>query len=428
MTSNLPGKLAVAGTFSGRKLKVTWAKIDKEMCDSICLALVDRDAALPVKALDLLDNQLNPAQTVKIASCLESSPVSELFIGYNNIGPEGCEALGTVINVSSKLEHLDIRGNNLSSSDARKVFKAVAGSVSLKKLGLGHNKLGPDGMSLLAKALERNTYLTVLDISMNEIGAAGAACIASVLANVTSSLRSINMYGNHLGAEGLAHIFSAIRQNKELRFLNIGNNNGTDAMCVDLGDMLDVNSTLEELDIRLNSISGIGIKELSKRGLQKNTNIRKLILSGNPIGPVGAEELSKALNKRGRGCFQSLDISGCELEPVGGIRVSSLIMCSLTLKEIYLSDNHLDDDAAFSIARAAAESISLAILDLSLNDISEAGANAFVDTAHLNTHLVSLVLHGNNINRVVQKKIDYILEDRINRNRVEKAAAELSFS
>lgn len=427
MPSNHPMKLGNADLFPTRKIKVVWTKMDNEMCESICLALVDGDATLPIKVLDLLDNQLTSAQTLKITSCLESSPVSDIYIAYNNIGPEGCEALGTVINVSSKLEHLDIRGNNLTSTDARKVFKAVAGSVSLKKLGLAHNKLGPDGMSLLSKALERNTYLTVLDIAMNEIGAAGAACIASVLGNTTSSLRSINMYGNHLGPEGLRHIFKAMQQNKELRALNIGNNNGMDAMCGDLGDMLDANSTLEDLDIRLNSISGIGIKELSKRGLQKNMIIRKLNVSGNPIGPVGAEEISKALNKRGRGCFQILDLSGCEVEPVGGIRIASFILSSLTLKEIYLSDNHLDDDAALSIARAAAESISLSILDLSLNDIGESGANAFVDTAHLNTHLVSVILHGNHINRVVQKKIDYLLEERINRNRVEKATAELSF-
>lgn len=426
MDSIHPVKEVSKDSFLTRKIKVAWTKIEKEMCDVICSALVNREDAYPVKVLDLLDNQLTPAQVQKIASCLESSPVSDIYIAYNNVGADGCRGLATVINASTNLEYLDLRGNNLTPSDARTLFKAVSRSVSLQNLGLGHNKLGPDGMSLLAKALERNTYLTALDISMNEIGAAGAACIASVLSNASSNLRSINLYGNHLGATGLKLIFNALQQNKELRVLNVANNNGTDAMCVELGDVLDVNTTLEDLDIRWNSISGAGIKDLAKHGLQKNLSIRKLLVSGNPIGPVGAEELSKALNKRGRGCFQYLDVSSCELESVGGIRMSSFIMCSLTLKEIYLSDNHLDDDAALSIARAAAESISLSTIDLSLNDIGESGANALVDAAHLNAHLVSMVLHGNSINRVVQKKIDNLMEERISSNRVEKAVTVLS--
>lgn len=417
---------AVSNAFANRKIKVSWTRMDGEMCETICRALVDRDALVPIKVVDLLDNQLGPALTQKIASCLESSPASDVLICYNDIGRDGCEAVAGVVNVSSKLQHLDLRGNHLTPGDARKLLKSVAVSTSLKRLGLSHNKLGPDGAALLTKALERNTYLTVLDISMNEIGAAGAECMASVIANPCSCLKNLQLYGNHLGPAGVRHIIRAMEQNKEIRTLNIGNNNGTDAVCEDIGEMLNANATLEDLDLRLNSISPEGIRELCKRGLVKNTTLRKLTLSGNPIGPVGGEEVSKALTSRGRSVFQCLDVSSCELGPIGGIRIAGLIACSISLKEIYLSDNNLDDDAAISIARSAAESISLSVIDLSLNNIGESGASCLVDTTQLNTHLVSLVLHGNNTNRVVQKKIDNLLEERINRNRVQKASAEIS--
>lgn len=426
MSTGVEGESALPSALSNRRIKVAWSRVDKEMCETICLALVDRDAMVPIKVVDLLDNQLGPYQTQKIASCLESSPVCDVLICYNDIGKEGCEGIAGVVNVSSKLQHLDLRGNNLTPGDVRKLLKAVSGSTSLKRLGLAHNKLGPDGAALLAKSLERNTYLTVLDISMNEIGAAGAECIASVLTNPSSCLRNVQVYGNHLGLAGVRHIIRSLQHNKEVRILNIGNNNATDGACAEIGDLLDTNSTLEELDIRLNSISADGVKEMSRHGLQKNTTLRKLIMSGNPIGPVGAEELSKALATRGRSFFQCLDVSSCELGPIGGMRIGGLIACSISLKEIYLSDNNLDDDAAISIARSAAESISLSALDLSLNNIGESGASCLIDTTQLNTHLASLVLHGNNINRVVQKKIDNLLEERINRNRVQKASAELS--
>lgn len=419
--------LASQPSVKGSKtIKVSWTRITNEMCDSICVTLVDRESLVPVKKVELLDNQLGPSQTLKIATCLESSPVSDIFICYNDVGKEGCDGLAGVLNVSAKLQQLDLRGNNLTPAHIRKLVKSVGASTSIKRLGLAHNKLGPDGVALLTKSLERNTFLTVLDLSMNEIGAAGAACIASLLSDVANGLKTLQLYGNHLGAAGVRLIVQALMHNKELHVLNIGNNNATDEVCAEIGEMLSHNGTLEELDIRLNSFSAAGIKEMMKWGRHENSNLRKLTLSGNPFGAVGAEEVSKALTGKGRTTFESLDVSSCGLGPIGGIRIAHLITCSSSLREIYLSDNSLDNDAAISIARSISESITLSMIDLSLNNIGEDGATALVDAAQLNIHLSSLVLHGNIINRVVQKKIDNLLEERINRNRVQKSAAEIS--
>lgn len=411
------------GEDPNRKIEVAWRQLSKEVIESICRALVDREAELPVRVLDLMDNQLGPATAAKIASCLELSPATEVLMRYNDIGKEGCDGLAGVVNISSKIGIIDVRGNGLNSLDIRKLLRAASTSTSLARLGLANNKLGPEGAALLFKSLEKNTYLTYLDISANELGPDGAASIAKLIATPASTLRTLLLYGNFLGPAGVHHVCQAMRSNKEVRRLTLGNNNAADASAGDIAEMLRSNYTLEALDLRLNTITPAGIKVIAEEGLAHNGSLSSLCVSGNPIGPVGADSLSRALIAHQRSAMSSLDLSSCDLRTSGGLRMASLIGSSITLREVNLSDNELDDEAAIALAENMATSISLSSVDLSANMIREPGAASLIDTTQMNPHLTCLILHGNTIGRAVQKRIDGLLEERIARNRTENVAA-----
>lgn len=405
-----------------RRIEIPWKQLSKEAVEGICRAVVDRETEVPVRVLDLMDNQLGTAAATKITSCLESSPVTEVMMRYNDIGKEGCDGLAAVVNISSKITTIDVRGNNLSALEAKKLIKAVATSTSITTLGLANNKLGPEGAALLAKMLEKNTYLTYLDVSSNELGPDGAASMAKLIATPTSTIQTLLLYGNYFGATGVDHVCRAMCTNKEIRRITLGNNNATDAAAATIADMLKNNYTLESLDIRLNTITPVGIQLIAKEGLSANGSLTALCLSGNPIGPVGADSLARALITHHRSALTFLDFSSCGLETSGGLRMASLIGSSITLKEVNLSDNALDDEAAAALAENLATSISVSSVDLSANMIREPGAQLLVDTAQMNPHLTCLVLHGNIIGRVVQKRIDALLEERIARNRTEIVA------
>jgi Ran GTPase-activating protein (RanGAP) involved in mRNA processing and transport len=350
--------------------------------------------------------------------CLESSPVSEVFIRFNDIGKDGCDGLAAVVNLSHTLQVLDIRGNHLSASDVRRLLKSVAVSTVLTRLGLGANKLGPEGAALITKALERNTYLTSLDLSVNELGQGGAECLAGLLRTPETTLQVLQLHGNYFGASGVAAICEAVKTNKELRRLTIGNNHATDEAAAAIAAMLEGNYTLEDLDLRLNSLTAVGVKTIAQHGLAKNTSLRFLTLSGNQVGPVGANELTHVLSAHQRSVIEQLDLSSCGLMSTGGVRIASLLSTSISLKDVNLSDNGLDDEAAVSLAQNIADGFAISVVDVSCNEIGEEGASHLIDAALRNAQLSALVMHGNNISRVAQKKMDNLLEQQLSKNRV----------
>ncbi|ORC87639.1 putative leucine-rich repeat protein (LRRP) [Trypanosoma theileri] len=421
------GKINPTASISTDETRVecAWRPITPAEGDALARLLLERATAAPVRVVDLIDNQLGPLQAQRIAAVLESSPVREVLLRYNDIGKEGCDALASVINVSTKLQLLDIRGNGLTAGCVRKLIKSISMSTALTRLGLSANKIGEEGAALLFQGLEKNAYLTSLDISLNEIGPNGAASIAKLLALPASPLQSVQMYGNHLGCTGITAIANALQRNRCLREITLGNNNATDASTEALAEMLRENTTLEYLDLRLNTITAVGARNLAHDGLAYNTFLLSLCLSGNPIGSVGGDEIAKGLIMHQSSALTRLDLSSCELGPTGGMRIASLIAATITLAEVNLSDNKLDDEAAVVLSRSIVNSISISVVDLSSNEIGEWGASNLIDATQLNSRMSSLVLHGNNINRVVQKKIDTLLGERLSRNRVEQHQASL---
>ncbi|CAM39314.1 conserved hypothetical protein [Leishmania braziliensis MHOM/BR/75/M2904] len=398
-------------------MQIPWRQISKPQLDSICLALADRKTDAPIRAVDFMDNQLGPTGALRIASCLESSPVTKVLICYNDIGKEGCDGLAEVVNLSNSLHVLDIRGNRLSASDAHRLLRSVSLSTSLTRLGLASNRLGPEGAALVAKVLESNTYLSSLDLSVNELGASGAEYIAGALRNPASALQVLQLHGNYLGATGVTMICDAVKTNKELKRLTLGNNHATDEAASAIAAMLNANYILEELDIRLNTLTTRGVKTIAQQGLAKNTTLRMLSLSGNEVGHAGANELTHVLASHQRSALGHLDLSSCGLTSSGGVQIARLLSMSISLKEINLSDNALDDEAAVRLAQSIADSISISVVDLSCNEIGEEGASQLIGAVLRNAQLAALVTNGNNISRVAQKKIDNVLEERLTKNR-----------
>ncbi|RNF09469.1 putative leucine-rich repeat protein (LRRP) [Trypanosoma rangeli] len=407
------------------RIQIAWTRMTPEMCKEICRTIVNSGVEVPLRVVDLIDNQLGPEQTQKIASVLESSTVRDVLLRYNDIGKEGCDALANFVNVSTKLQLLDIRGNALTAGCVRKLLKSISMSTPLTRLGLSANKIGQEGAVLLLRALEKNAYLTSLDISLNEIGPSGAQSIAQLLVLPASPLKTLQLYGNHLGCSGVVAIATAVKKNKFLKDLTLGNNNATDASTEALAEMLRENSTLESLDLRSNTLTAAGVRNLARDGLAHNTFLVALSLSDNPIGSVGGDEIAKTLIMHQGSALATLDLSSCDLGSTGGMRIASLIAATITLNEVNLSDNKLDNEAAVVLARSIVNSISISIVDLSANEIGEWGASNLIDATQLNSRISSLILHGNHINRVVQKKIDTLLGDRISRNRVQEQQASL---
>ena len=84
------------------------------------------------------------------------------------------------------------------------------------------NPLDPGTAEVLGNALLRNNVVRVLDIHCNNIGDDGAVCIATAL-RVNVFLQNVNMASCGFSDVALFQIGEAMKKNRTLRILNVGN-------------------------------------------------------------------------------------------------------------------------------------------------------------------------------------------------------------
>lgn len=401
-------------------IEIAWTPITKDIAATIVQLLVDDDDTKPpIRVVDLVDNRLGPELTATIAAAMDGSQVEEIILRFNEIGKGGCDAVASVINVSTRLRHVDLRGNHLGPLDVRKLLRSISVSQSLQRLGLSNNQLGPEGAALITAALEKNSFVTYLDVSMNSIVVGGIESIGSLLALPAHPLRHLNVWGNRLGAAGMDALMAVVAKNRSLTTLSAGNNNGGPQSAVSIGKMLAENTSLQSLELRCNSMDVGSLLPIAE-GLAQNEALTSLQLSGNPFsaGGTSSGQLSASLDGLVKHLLRNetltaLDMASCALGTIGIIRLAGLIAASTTLSELTLSDNGAEDEAATALAKAIVSAKSLTSLDLSANRITMEGATDILESVQGNHRVAHLSLHGNaEINTVVQSKVDGLVAER----------------
>lgn len=129
----------------------------------------------------------------------------------------------------------DVRAEKLNTLFVDALARLLSGNRALQALGLRMNGIGPQGLALIATALRRNTSLNRLDLSCNPL---------------------CERFGEELPV--LDGILALKR-------------------------MLAANRTITELDLSFCGIDGEAA-DLLAQALTSNQSLRRVVLSGNPIG------------------------------------------------------------------------------------------------------------------------------------------------
>ena len=144
-----------------------------------------------------------------LAKLLEGSVVGVegLSATGNSLGGQGCAALTRALPGCWGLRVLDLRMNGVGDEGAMALAKVLPQLSTLEVLRLGGNHIGDRGASALAEALSRCKVLTELGLSENLISDAGAQALSASLTQ--SSLRTLELDGNSMGAKGRAALGGA---------------------------------------------------------------------------------------------------------------------------------------------------------------------------------------------------------------------------
>ena len=180
--------------------------------------------------------------------------VTELDISGNSKISEIGIAHVVRTNITSKLK-ADWCG--ISNLEMESLARALAVNSTLEELDISKNIIGDNGIGHIATALLTNTTLKILNISK---------CVPAV----SSSLQHLDTSSN-----GRVHICTALQKNTTLKTLKFARCGLSDLVAESLARAMEVNSSLEELNIIDNNICDNGIVDLAE-SLQKNTTLKVL--------------------------------------------------------------------------------------------------------------------------------------------------------
>jgi Ran GTPase-activating protein (RanGAP) involved in mRNA processing and transport len=277
---------------------------------------------------------------------------------------------------------------NLMTSNSAEVMADVARGLYrdgikindclVKKIVISDNDFGAEGCKMLSRAFTASNFLH-LEMANCGAGPSSAKIIAHAMRDVMTHWRILDVRGNNLGRQGMNNIFWALRQNRSLRSLLIGENFGgpllgsdDDALLghgVAIQRALRANVVLRELDLSYSGLDWRGGMNVLE-ALLENYTLRKVSLRGNVIDDSVHEALSNL--------FRYNDV----------------------IEELDLGENRLGYQCCFSIAEGLECNRSIRHLAIDYNNLSAAGSvtlDAFVRCLSMNTTMRVLNMDGNKL-------------------------------
>lgn len=157
-----------------------------------------------------------------------ASDLTSLDLRYNDIGPEGCEALCTGLfqqkeflqqqqstnnNYNKGVTKLYLEGNRLQDAGAlafQSHYHLANPDSPLEELFLGANRIGAEGAASLATCFATNQTLSKLYLEGNHIQVEGADAFAKVLTEGNTGLKHLFCDNNDIGKEGSKRLAAAL--------------------------------------------------------------------------------------------------------------------------------------------------------------------------------------------------------------------------
>ncbi|KAG7380494.1 NLR, CARD domain-containing protein 3 [Phytophthora pseudosyringae] len=273
----------------------------------------------------------------------------------------------------------------------------------------------PDSILKALRCIRENE-VNILDIS-NEQGVDDEAVIelAEALEHNTA-LRTLYLYGNHIGGWGVVAIQTMLRFNTTLQHVHLPEDE-TDP-CRNLlrlsagnrviwwsraqeqavGEILramhDVNSTITKVYLENDAVddgTAIAIAE----ALKVNTTVTILMLKSKQIGDNGASALAEALmvNRTMREVY----LTETRIGDKGASALAAALKANPKVKSLFLNANRIKDQGTGALAEALVDNQTVEVICLSDNEIGDVGAKALAEALKKNESVYDLYLTGNHI-------------------------------
>lgn len=198
-----------------------------------------------------------------------------------------------------------------------------------------------------------------------------------------------------LGATGAALLSEALQKNTQIKSILLGTGGIGNDGAKSVAQLLEKNESIRTVYLGCNYIESEGVKALTD-GLIDNKTVRALWLKRNPIKEKGAIHLANLLKKNRR--IRTLDLVNTHIGYRGlKALIETFLESNYPIERFYIGGNNFGQKEAELIALLLKNSGHLKELLLSVNAISNQGAAFIGKSLEKNQQLTNLSLSSNNI-------------------------------
>ena len=265
------------------------------------------------------------------------------------------------------------RGAKKEHHEEEQVAQGEESPESPKK-GVGQN------IRSIIQQIEQGTIdgiqLSFKNITLGEAKALAEAMVANAK---KSTIKTLELYGNNFGDEGVMAFSEVIaNENSAVEELCLASCGMTDLGAIALAEALKKNKTVRELRIGSNTgITARGIGAIAK-ALGTNSCITRLSVTNGVLDcDDGASLLAQALRTT---ALKNINLCFNEMMGKGAADIARRLKENRSLEDVNLSYCDINDDTVNEIALALQENKETALeqINLGLNNITDAGAERLV--------------------------------------------------
>ncbi|XP_033080417.1 NACHT, LRR and PYD domains-containing protein 13 [Trachypithecus francoisi] len=331
------------------------SEVDSRMhaWNSICSTLVTNEN---LHELDLSNSKLHASSVKGLCLALKNPRCNIQKLTCKSVTPEWVlQDLILVLQGNSKLTHLNFSSNKLGAT-VPLILKALKHSAcNLKYLCLEKCNLSAASCQDLALFLTSIQHVTRLCLGFNQLQDDGIKLLCAALTHPKCALERLELWFCQLGAPSCRYLSDALLQNRSLAHLNLSKNRlgdeGVKFLCEALGRP---DCNLQSLNLSGCSCTREGCRELAN-ALRHNRNVKILDLGQNDLQDDGVKLLCEALKPAHR-ALHTLGLAKCNVTTACCQHLSSVLSSSKSLVSLNLLGNELDPDGVKMLCKALRKS------------------------------------------------------------------------
>ena len=282
------------------------------------------------------------------------------FVGYRS----NYHQLTSALKLNGTVENMILNYCHISNTFANSLSSYFVNSHYLKCVSITNCKVTSAQPLLrdILLALKESCKLVFLDLSNNKINGQVAEEIANVIKN-NPNLKLLNLANNNLGPSAVV-ILQTLKNNSQLTSLNLCNNMMTGQVAGNIASVIKSHSGLEQLYLSDNDLKlSVGVV---LKALQRNSNLKCLFLHNNHTTGQIAKDLANVIKTNSS--LEELGLSGNDLR-LSAIEILQALKGNFTLKVLGLGTNNMTGDVVYDLANIIKNNSNLEQLGLGLNKL-----------------------------------------------------------